>query len=60
MTYYNIKTCHGVETIDELDRNDYATYRDYRDERRRLLLEYRLAGVAVYTSNRATREWRTK
>ena len=57
MKYFNIKTNYGVETIDQLDRNDFETYKDYVAELRRLKNEYRLAGMNVYLSQRATKEW---
>lgn len=60
MKYFNIKTSYGVETIDQLDRKDFETYKDYIAELRRLKNEYRLAGMNVYLSQRATNEWYSK
>jgi len=58
MTYFNIKTCYGVETIDELDRKDFASYREFRNESRRLLKEYHIAGINAYRSSRCTKDWK--
>jgi hypothetical protein len=57
MKYLNIKTVYGVETIDELDRKDFATYRAFRCELLRLIGEYRLAGMDVYVSQRPCKAW---
>lgn len=56
-TYFNIKTSYGVETVDELSSEEFASPKDYREERKRLVKEYRLAGMAVYTSSRCTKDW---
>ena len=50
--YINFKGNHGVETVDELDRNDFESYKDFKKELNRLLTEYRLAGMNVYISQR--------
>ena len=47
MKYFNIKTNYGVETIDQL----------YITELKRLKSEYRLSGMDIYLSQRATKEW---
>jgi hypothetical protein len=60
MKYFNIKTSYGVETIDQLDAKDFTSYKDYSAELRRLKNEYKLAGMNVYISQRATKEWITK
>ena len=57
MKYFNIKTNYGVETIDQLDRKDFSTYSEYIAELKRLKSEYRLAGMDIYLSQRATKEW---
>lgn len=56
--YLNLKTVYGVETVDELDQKDFPTYREFRKELNRLIGEYRLAGMQVYSSQRCTKEWR--
>jgi hypothetical protein len=60
MKYFNIKTNYGVETIDQLDAKDFSSYKDYSTELRRLKNEYRLAGMDIYISQRATKEWNNK
>lgn len=57
MRYFNIKTSLGVETVDQLDRDDFDSYRDFVAELRRLKSEYKIAGMNVYISQRATKEW---
>ena len=52
MTYINMKTTEGVETIDQFD-----TYR----EAKKMLKEYRIASsyyYGAYLSNRSTKDWR--
>ena len=60
MKYYNYKTGYGVETVDQIDQKDFIWYKEYRQELRRLLNEYRLAGMDVYISSRSTKDWREK
>jgi hypothetical protein len=57
MRYFNLKTNHGTETVDELDRNGFKTYKEYRIELRRLKREYFIAGMNVYISQRACKDW---
>lgn len=56
--YINTKTEYGVETIDEIDSDDFKTMKDFRAELSRLCFEYSLAGTKCYTSSRSTKEWR--
>lgn len=57
-TYLNMRTkTHGTETVDEIRRQDFASYYAYWSEVLRLVSEYRLAGMPVYTSSRACRDW---
>jgi hypothetical protein len=61
MTYLNIKTAQGVETVDQLERKDFATYKDYCTELKRLKNEYRVTSscyASIYTSQRSTNEWK--
>ena len=60
MKYYNYKTGYGVETVDQIDQKDFTWYKEYRQELRRLLNEYRLAGMNVYISSRSSKDWREK
>jgi len=57
LTYFNIKTIYGVETVDQLNRKDFQTYSEYIVELKRLKNEYRMAGMDIYLSQRATKEW---
>jgi hypothetical protein len=61
MTYLNIKTSEGVETIDSLDRKDFNTTKDFNLELRRLKNEYKLCNgfySGIYSSQRCARAWR--
>ncbi len=57
MTYFNIRTNYGIETVDQLDRKDFPTVREYMKEIRRVLREYHLSGMNVYRSSRSTKDW---
>jgi hypothetical protein len=57
MKYFNIKTEYGIETIDQLNINDFNDWREFRKELARLKKEYHLVGMNVYISQRATKEW---
>lgn len=56
--YINTRTEEGVETIDEVDSDDFKTIKEYRFEVTRLCFEYKMAGTACWASSRATKEWR--
>jgi hypothetical protein len=60
MIYINLKTCYGVETVDQLSQKDFSAYKDFIKELKRILYEYRLTGMAVYSSSRCTKDWRNK
>jgi len=51
--YLNIKTSQGVETVDQLNRNDFNNSKEFRKEIKRLVNEYRIAGMNVYVSQRS-------
>ena len=55
--FINLKTSYGTETVDELSTKDFKTFKDFRIELKRLVNEYRLAGMAVYVSQRADKAW---
>ena len=56
--YINTKQDNEVETIDQLDSNDFSSYRDFKKELLRLVNEYRLCfNQLVYTSQRSTKAW---
>lgn len=52
MKYLNLKTNYGIETVDELNPKDFKTFREFRTELKRLISEYRIAGMDVYSSQR--------
>ena len=56
--FLNTRTNYGVETVEELDTEDFKTYKEFREELRRLRIEYSLAGTSTWVSQRATKEWR--
>lgn len=58
--YFNIRTNQGIETVDELNSSDFETRKDFVIELRRLKGEYNIAGMAVYTSQRCTNDWKNK
>lgn len=55
--YINMRSQYGVETVDELNNSDFESYKAFRVELRRLISEYRLAGMNVYSSQRACKDW---
>ena len=62
MKYFNIKTQHGVETVDCIDQKDFIgkSHKEFRQEVRRLYEEYHLAGINVYISSRACKDFYQK
>lgn len=60
MIYFNIKTIYGIETIDHLEKQDFSSYNEYKKEIKRLVNEYHLCKMYVYTSQRSTKEYRQK
>ncbi len=57
ITYFNLKTPQGTETVDEISTKDFDNYYILNREIRRLTEEYALAGMNVYTSQRACKAW---
>jgi hypothetical protein len=55
-----MKTGYGVETVDELSRDDFTTYKEFYRELKRLEGEYLLAGMNVYISKRPDTTWNAK
>lgn len=58
--YLNLKTSHGIETVDELNFKDFKTTREFKNEVKRLINEYHLAGMSVYRSSRCTNDWKNR
>jgi len=61
VVYLNMKTSYGTETVDQLDKKDFKgaySYKEFRAEKLRLINEYRLCGMNVYSSQRACSNWK--
>jgi len=58
MKFLNLKTSYGVETVDQLDPNDFENFKAFRLELNRLVSEYHLAGMPVYVSSRCDKTWK--
>lgn len=58
--YFNMQTNQGIETVDEVDSKDFENRKDFVAELRRLKVEYNIAGMIVYTSQRCTNDWKNK
>jgi hypothetical protein len=52
-----MRTNYGVETVDQLDRDDFKTRKEFILELNRLISEYHLSGMQVYKSIRCTKDW---
>jgi len=52
--YLNIKTKHGVETLETINRKDFQTYSDFVQEIKNLKHNYALMGYRLYTSQKAS------
>ena len=57
MTYLNTITQQGKETIDQIDRKDFATFKDFKKELNNRIINYAMAGMLVYTSKRKCKDW---
>lgn len=58
ITYFNLKSQYGIETIDELDSHDFTNIKEFRKERQRLVREYHSSKMYIYLSKRCTNEWK--
>ena len=58
MTYLNTRTCYGVETLDEISRDDFNSYKDYAAYVRQQQAEHAMTGVSVYASRRCAKIWK--
>ena len=60
--YFNMRTCYGVETVDQFTQGENApsNWREFRRYINEMLRNYREAGMHVYQSQRATKDWREK
>jgi hypothetical protein len=57
MIYLNIKTKQGTETIDQIDRKDFATFKDFKKELNNRIFNYAMAGILVYKSQKKCKYW---
>ena len=58
MIYLNFKTAKGIETVDQLERNDFDSFKEYKIELKNMIINYRLTGMNVYKSQRACKDWK--
>ena len=60
--YINWKTSQGVETVDELDSNDFERLSAFYKALRRLVSEYIMAynDHSIYSSQRCSNDWRER
>ena len=60
--YLNIRTQYGVETVDQFTQGENApqNYREFRKYVNEMARNYREAGMHVYQSQRATKDWKDK
>ena len=57
MIYLNTITQQGKETIDQIDRKDFATFKDFKKELNNRIINYAMAGMLVYTSQRKCKDY---
>ena len=53
--YLNIKTVHGTETVETVNRKDFNSYKEFTNEIKNLKENYSLMGYNLYTSQRASK-----
>ena len=58
--YLNMRTSHGVETVDEFTREETQTPKQFRAYVSKMVQEYHISGQPVYRSSRPTKEWANK
>ena len=56
--YLNLKTHHGVETIDEIRLSDFESRKAMRVYTYKLIQSYHLSGMRVYKSQRCDSTWK--
>ena len=55
-----MKTSYGVETVDQIDREDWPNRKEFLKELRSMIENYHMAGMPVYQSRRCTKDWNNK
>lgn len=58
--YLNMKSNIGVETVDEFTREPGRDPKEFNAYVRKMIDEYRLSGMAVYSSTRCSKDWNAK
>lgn len=58
ITYFNMRSYGYRETVDALDTQDFLSRKAFRIECKRLISEYHMAGMPVYTSSRCCKNWK--
>ncbi len=58
--YLNMRTSQGVETVDEFTREPNQSPKEFRQYVSQMVNEYHIAGMSVYKSSRATKDWDNK
>ena len=53
--YLNIKTKHGVETWETVNRRDFKNYSSFVQEIKNLKYNYALMGYRLYTSQKKSK-----
>ncbi len=53
--YLNIKTSHGVETWETVNREDFNSYKEFINEIKSIKNNYALMGYNLYTSQKASK-----
>ena len=56
--YLNMRTSYGVETVDQICREDWPDRKSYLNELKSMVENYHLSGMNVYTSRRCTKDWK--
>lgn len=58
--YLNFRSSFGLETVDELSLCGFSTRKEFFKELSRLISEYSIAGMPVYSSQRCCKDWKNK
>ena len=56
--YLNMKNVYGVETVDQLESENFKTYKEFKIELKRLVNEYFLCNMNVYISQKCCKDWK--
>jgi hypothetical protein len=58
VVYLNARYGRSVETIDEFNSSSHTNIKEFFVYVKKMMQEYRMAGIPVYISSRSTKEWR--